>query len=88
MRIFVGNIIFTATEDDLTQLFAPYGQVDRVLIATDRETGRPRGFGFVDMPNGAEAHAAMTGLHGTSLAGRPLTVNQARDREERTRQRW
>jgi RNA recognition motif-containing protein len=88
MRIFVGNVIFTATEEDLVQLFEPYGQVTRVLIATDRETGRARGFAFVEMPNASDAQAAIAALHGTSLAGRPLTVNQARDREARPQPRW
>jgi RNA recognition motif-containing protein len=83
MRIFVGNIIFTATEEDLVQLFAPYGEVRRAYVATDRETGRPRGFAFVEMPNAREAEAAIEAPHGTSLAGRPLTVNQARDRGAR-----
>jgi RNA recognition motif-containing protein len=87
MRIFVGNIIFTATEEDLIQLFEPYGQVGRVVIATDRETGRARGFAFVEMPNAREAEAAIEALHGTALAGRPLTVNQAREREARAQPR-
>jgi len=62
--------------------------VTRVLIATDRETGRARGFAFVEMPNASDAQAAIAALHGTSLAGRPLTVNQARDREARPQPRW
>jgi len=85
MNIFVGNLTWTTTEDDLTQLFAPYGIVDRARIATDRDTGRSRGFGFVEMPNATEAQAAIDGLNGTSLGGRPLTVNEARAREERSR---
>ena len=88
MRIFVGNIVFTATEEDVTALFTPYGQVSRVVIATDRETGRPRGFAFVDMPDATQAQAAITALHGTSLAGRPLTVTQAREREARAQPQW
>ena len=83
MNIFVGNLTWSTTEDELTQLFAPYGSVDRVQIATDRATGRSRGFGFVEMPDSTEAQAAIEGLHGTSVGGRPLTVNEARPRDER-----
>ena len=91
MDIFVGNLTFTTTEEELAQLFHPYGEIARVRIMTDRETGRSRGFGFVEMPNGSEAQAAIAGLNGTSLGGRPLTVNEARQREERggpRRPRW
>jgi len=74
MRIFVGNVPFTATEEDLVQLFAPYGTVNRTMLATDRDTGRPRGFAFVEMPDSAAGQAAVTALHGTSLNGRPKGV--------------
>jgi len=80
MRLFVGNLPFPTTEDDLLQLFATHGVVDRVQIATDTVTGRPRSFGFIEMPQDAEAQAAITALHGTSLDGRPLTVNEAKPR--------
>jgi RNA recognition motif-containing protein len=83
MRIFVANISFTTTEEELEQLFEPYGIVDRAQIITDRDTGRSRGFGFVEMPDATEAQAAIDGLNGTSLGGRPLTVNEAREREDR-----
>jgi RNA recognition motif-containing protein len=83
MRIFVANIAFTTTEDELERLFAPYGSVDRAQIITDRDTGRSRGFAFVEMPDATQAQAAIEGLNGTSLGGRPLTVNEARQREER-----
>ena len=83
MRLFVANIAFTTTEDELERLFAPYGSVDRVQIITDRDTGRSRGFAFVEMPDATQAQAAITGLNGTSLGGRPLTVNEAREREDR-----
>jgi len=82
MRIFVGNLAWTTTEDELTQLFESYGIVERAQIMTDRETGRSRGFGFVEMPDTAEANAAIAGLHGTSHGGRQLTVNEARQRED------
>ena len=90
MRIFVGNIAFSASDEDLARLFEPFGKVYRAYIATDRTTGRPRGFGFVEMLDEAEAQAAIAGLHGTSLDGRPLTVNEARPRPERERPgpRW
>ena len=83
MRIFVGNLAWSTTEDELSQLFESYGIVDRAQIVTDRETGRSRGFGFVEMPDATEAQAAIEGLNGTSQGGRPLTVNEARQREER-----
>jgi RNA recognition motif-containing protein len=87
MRIFVGNLAFTTTEDELRQRFEPYGIVERVQIMTDREIGRPRGFGFVEMPDASAARAAIAGLQGTPLGGRTLSVNEARPREER-RPRW
>ena len=88
MRIFVGNLAFTTSEEDLAHLFHPYGTVERVQIVTDRATGRSRGFGFVEMPDAPEAQAAIAGLNGTSLGGRPLTVNEARQREGQERPRW
>jgi RNA recognition motif-containing protein len=91
MRIFVGSLALTTTETALRQLFTPYGHVERVQILTDRETGRSRGFGFVEMPDAAAAQAAIEGLNGRSLAGRFLTVNEARPREDgdgRRRPRW
>jgi len=91
MRIFVGNLAFTTSEEDLAQLFHPYGIIDRVQIITDRETGRSRGFAFVEMPDAAQAQAAIAGLNGTALGGRPLTVTEARQREgqeQPRRPRW
>ena len=82
MNIFVGNLAFTTTEEELAQLFHPYGEIASVRIMTDRETGRSRGFGFVEMPDAIQAQAAITGLNGTALGGRTLTVNEARPREE------
>ena len=83
MNIFVGNLAYTATEEDVRQLFEGYGAVETVNLLMDRDTGRPRGFGFVEMPDATEAQAAIDGLNGTSLGGRQLTVNEARPREER-----
>jgi RNA recognition motif-containing protein len=91
MQIFVGNLAFTTTEDELARLFEPYGNVERTQIIMDRDTGRSRGFGFVEMPNGTEARAAIARLNGTLQDGRALTVNEARPREERDgprRPRW
>lgn len=81
--LFVGNMSFQTTEADLTALFRPFGQVGRVHIATDRETGRARGFAFVEMPNDAEAAKAIAALDGKEVAGRNLKVNEARPKGER-----
>jgi RNA recognition motif-containing protein len=83
MEIFVSNIPFTAKPEDIRQLFEPYGDVGRVNLITDRETGRPRGFGFVEMPNAGEAQAAITALQDVKMQGRQLTINEARPREPR-----
>jgi cold-inducible RNA-binding protein len=77
-NVFVGNMSFQTTEAELRALFEPFGQVTRVHIAMDRETGRARGFAFVEMPNDAEAAKAMTGLDGKEVGGRALKVNEAR----------
>ena len=82
-NIFVGNLSFNTNEDELRQLFESYGQVDRVSIMTDRDTGRSRGFGFVEMPNNNEADAAIAALNGKDTGGRALTVNEARPKTER-----
>ena len=87
MNIFVGHLAFTATADEVRQLFEGYGTVDTVRLLTDRETGQPRGFGFVEMADDKEARAAITGLNGKDFGGRPLTINEARPREERDGQR-
>ncbi len=83
MNIFVGNIAFTATAEDIRQLFEQHGIVDNVNMITDRETGRFRGFGFVEMPNAEEAQRAIAELHGHEFMTRQLTVNEARPREPR-----
>ena len=91
MNIFVGNLAFSATDHDLRQLFEFYGAVDKVNIITDRDTGRSRGFGFVEMPDSTAAKAAIQGLQGHQLAGRALNVNEAKPREQRpavSRSRW
>jgi RNA recognition motif-containing protein len=91
VNIYVSNIAFTASDADLRQLFASYGTVDKVSIITDRYTGQSRGFGFVEMPDSAAAKAAIQGVHGKELAGRTLTVNEAKPREpsrEPRQARW
>ena len=81
-NIFVGNLSFGATEDALRSLFEAYGTVDRVNIVTDRETGRARGFGFVEMANDGEGDKAIAALNGQELGGRALTVNEARPKSD------
>jgi len=78
-KIYVGNLPFSATEADVKELFAQHGTVESVALPTDRETGRPRGFGFVEMPQ-ADAQRAMQALNGFNMGGRPLRVNEAQDR--------
>ena len=82
-NIYVGNISFQTTEQDLDAAFSAYGQVDRVQIVKDRESGQSRGFAFVEMANNADADKAMAALNGAELSGRTLTVNEARPREAR-----
>jgi cold-inducible RNA-binding protein len=82
-NIFVGNLSFNTSEDELRQAFEAYGQVDRVSILTDRETGRSRGFGFVEMSNSEEGEKAIAGLNGSQLGGRTINVNEARPKAER-----
>ena len=78
-KIYVGNLPFSATESEVRDLFAQHGTVESVVLPTDRDTGRPRGFGFVQMPD-ADAQRAMEALNGFNLGGRPLRVNEAQDR--------
>ena len=81
-NIFVGNLDFGATEDAIRTLFETYGTVDRVSIKTDRDTGRSRGFAFVEMSDEGEADRAITALNGTNLGGRALNINEARPKTE------
>ena len=83
MDIYVGNLSYQATEDDLRQVFEAFGQVASAAIIKDRSTGRSKGFGFVGMPVKAEAESAITGLNGKELKGRMLKVSAARPRPER-----
>jgi RNA recognition motif-containing protein len=81
MNIYVGNLSFDTTERDLETAFAGYGAVTSARLATDRDTGRNRGFGFVEMASQSEAQAAIAGLNGKEIQGRTLTVNEAKPRE-------
>jgi cold-inducible RNA-binding protein len=83
MKIYVGNLSFSTSESQLREMFEAHGQVDSATLVMDRDTGRPRGFGFVEMSNDDEARAAMAALNGQSIDGRDLTVNEARPRENR-----
>jgi len=83
MPIYVGNLSYTATQEDVEAVFAEYGTVKRVQLPVDRETGRKRGFGFVEMATDAEEDAAIEALDGAEWMGRDLRVNKARPREER-----
>ena len=83
-RIYVGNLPYTLRDDDLQQHFGRFGEVASARVMMDRDTGRSKGFGFVEMRSGAEAQAAIRGLNGQALDGRALVVNEARPREERS----
>ena len=93
-NIFVGNLGFSTTEDALRSLFEAHGQVGRVNIVTDRDSGQPRGFGFVEMNDDSEGDRAIAALNGKDLDGRALNVNEARPKAERSggggggRKRW
>jgi len=80
MRIYVGNLSYEVKEEDLRQAFEPFGQVASATVIEDKYTGQSRGFGFVEMPAGAEAQAAIEGLNNTELKGRTIVVNEARER--------
>ena len=83
MRIFVGNLAFSVTNDELDSAFAAHGAVESATVLTDRETGRSRGFGFVEMASNSEAEDAIRTMNGTELNSRAITVNEARPREPR-----
>jgi RNA recognition motif-containing protein len=86
MNIYVGNLPFSTTTEAITALFSPYGTIENVNLITDRETGRLRGFGFVEMASGA--NEAIAALHEKDLDGRTLTVNHAKPRAQRSSRRW
>ena len=88
MQIYVGNMSYQMTEDSLSAVFAEYGEVSKVTIITDRETGRAKGFGFVTMNNDEEAKSAIEALNEKEIDGRTLRVNEAKPREERPRREF
>lgn len=77
-KLYVGNLSFDSTEADLRQLFEPHGFVESAKVATDRDTGRSRGFGFIEMSSNSDAESAIAALHGREIGGRALVVNEAR----------
>ncbi len=83
-KLYVGNLAFSITDNDLREMFVPYGAVESAVLVTDRDTGRSRGFGFVEMTNDNEAASAISALNGKDSGGRALTVNEARPRAERS----
>ena len=90
MRIYVGNLLYETTEQQLREAFEQHGAVDELSMIQDRETGRPKGFAFVEMPTAGEAQSAIDALNGQEFLGRSLTVNEARPRQYREggRPRW
>lgn len=91
MKLYVGNLSFDTSESEVREALSQFGQVDDVTLITDRDTGRPKGFGFVEMPNDQEAREAINALDGKDLGGRNIKVNEAKPRTERSgggRNRW
>jgi cold-inducible RNA-binding protein len=83
MKIFVGNLSYTTDDESLRQLFEPHGEVTSVTVVKDRDTGRSRGFGFVEMPNDEEGRAAIAAVNGVDIDGRAIKADQARERTDR-----
>lgn len=84
-NLYVGNLPHSTTESELRNLFEPHGAIERITLVTDRETGRSRGFGFVEMSNAGEAEQAIAALNGSDLGGRTLTINEAKPKADRPR---
>jgi RNA recognition motif-containing protein len=87
MKLYVGNLAYSVTDSDLKETFTEFGEVSEVTLITDRSTGQSKGFGFVEMPNNAEADAAIKALNETSLKGRNIKVNQAKPKGDRPQRR-
>ena len=87
MKIYVGNLSYRMTADELKTLFSQFGQVDKVDIIIDRDTGQSKGFGFIEMPVNGDAEKAIAGLHGTEVGGRTITVHQAKPKTDAPRGR-
>jgi RNA recognition motif-containing protein len=88
MNIYVGNLAYSVTDDDLRAAFAAFGEVSRASVIMDRDTGRSKGFGFVEMPDNAQAETAIKELNDQPIGGRAVRVNEARPREDRPRRRY
>jgi RNA recognition motif-containing protein len=88
MNIYVGNLAYGVTDDELRAAFAAFGDVSRASVIMDRDTGRSKGFGFVEMPDNTQAETAIRELNDQPIGGRPVRVNEARPREERPRRRF
>lgn len=84
-KLYVGNLPYSATESDLAEKFSAFGTVESCKLIIDRDTGRSKGFGFIEMATDSEAHAAVDGLNGTDYDGRPMKVNEAKPQERRSR---
>lgn len=85
MNIYVGDLAYGVTDDELREAFAAFGEVERASVIMDRDTGRSKGFGFVEMPDNSQAEAAINGLNEKDLSGRAIRVNEAKPREDRPR---
>ena len=85
MNIYVGNLAYSVTDDELREAFSAFGEVSRASVIMDRDTGRSKGFGFVEMPDNTQAENAIKGLNDQPIGGRPVRVNEARPREDRPR---
>ena len=85
MNIYVGNLAYSVTDDDVREAFAAFGEVERASVIMDRDSGRSKGFGFVEMPDKSQAEAAINGLNEKDLSGRAIRVNEAKPREDRPR---
>lgn len=85
MNIYVGNLAYGVTDDELREAFGAFGEVERASVIMDRDTGRSKGFGFVEMPDNSQAEAAINGLNEKDLSGRAIRVNEAKPREDRPR---
>ena len=85
MNIYVGNLAYSVTDDELREAFAAFGEVESASVIMDRDTGRSKGFGFVEMPDDSQAKAAIEGLNEKDLSGRAIRVNEAKPREDRPR---
>ncbi len=87
-KLYVGNLSYNTTEEDVRELFTPYGEITSLNLISDRDTGRPKGFGFVEMSTDQEARGAISGLNAREVDGRQIRVNEANDRPPRQNDRW